>query len=74
MSFENFQKNFAEAIEIPEGSISQDCEFKKLDIWDSMNALNVIAMIDVNYNKTIGGDEIEQSTTLLDLWKKIGVE
>lgn len=71
MSIENFLCDFSEAIEIEPNLLCSQTEFKKLEVWDSMNALNIIAMVDVKYEKTIGGNEIEKSVTLSDLWKTI---
>ncbi len=71
MSLENFVKNFAEAIEVDLTSVSSETVFKDIDSWDSMAVLNIIAMVDDKYQKTIGGDEIEKSTSIADLWAKI---
>lgn len=71
MSVKVFIQNFAEAIEVELDSITSETIFKDIDIWDSMAVLNIIAMVDDKYNKSIGGDEIEKSNTIADLWGKI---
>lgn len=72
MSLENFVSNFAEAIELDQSTITSETVFKDIESWDSMAVLNVIAMVDDVYQKSIGGDEIEKSITIADLWRKIG--
>jgi acyl carrier protein len=72
MSLENFVSNFAEAIEIDASTITSETVFKDIESWDSMAVLNVIAMVDDLYQKSIGGDEIEKSITIADLWRKVG--
>lgn len=71
MSVQEFVKNFAEAIEVDITSVMPETVFKDIEIWDSMAVLNVIAMVDDRYQKAIGGDEIENSNTIDDLWQKI---
>ena len=67
----DFVLNFADAIEVDSGRITPETVFKDIDSWDSMAVLNIIAMVDDKYQKTIGGDEIENSVTVADLWGKI---
>lgn len=37
--------------------------------WDSLAALGVIVMFDIEYSKTIIGDDLKQSVTVEDLFK-----
>lgn len=71
MKIQEFVHNFADAIEIDTALIGPETKFKDIDSWDSMAVLNIIAMVDDKYQKSIGGDEIEQSVTIADLWGKI---
>jgi acyl carrier protein len=71
MKLQEFVQNFADAIEIDTILIGPDTKFKDIDSWDSMAVLNIIAMVDDKYQKSIGSDEIEQSVTISDLWGKI---
>jgi acyl carrier protein len=71
MKVQDFVQNFAEAIEVDVASLAPETIFKDIDSWDSMAVLNIIAMVDDKYQKTIGGDEIEKSSTISDLWGKI---
>ena len=36
--------------------------------WDSLAALGVIVMFDIEYGKTIIGDDLKQSVTIQDLF------
>lgn len=69
MSIEKFIDKFAFAIEVEPQTLSADTEFKALDIWDSLNALSVIAMADADYNIAISGHDVESSRTIGDLWR-----
>jgi len=41
----------------------------ELPEWDSLAALGVIVMFDIEFGKTIIGDDLKQCVTLLDLYK-----
>lgn len=68
MSIETFIEKFAFAIEVAPDTLASDTEYKALDIWDSLNALSVIAMADSDFNVTISGQDVEQNRTIGDLW------
>lgn len=59
--------DFQEAVEVTLGT-----ELKSLPEWDSLAALGVIVMFDVDYGKTITGDDLKTCTTLSDLYKLLG--
>ncbi len=71
MKIQEFVQNFADAIEVDVSAIGTETIFKDIELWDSMAVLNIIAMVDDVYQKSIGGDEIEKSITIADLWGKI---
>ena len=65
---EKFLELFAEQFDETDASeIQADTEFRKLEEWDSMVALMVIAMIDEEYNVKITGEDIRSSNTISDL-------
>lgn len=68
MKIEKFVTDIAEALEIETTQVAAETEYKELANWDSLAALSVIAMIDENYNVSIGGDDIEKSRTVQELW------
>jgi len=68
MTLEEFSAQFADAIEISHGDVSGMTEFKQLDIWDSLCVLTIIAMVDTNYNVTVGGHDLEKAVSVSDLF------
>lgn len=68
MKIEKFVMDVVQALEMAGDELSADTEFKELANWDSLAALSMIAMIDENYNVSIGGADIEKSRTVEELW------
>lgn len=68
MKIEKYVTDLAEALEMENTQLTADTEYKELANWDSLAALSVIAMTDENYNVSIGGDDIEKSRTVQELW------
>jgi acyl carrier protein len=71
MKIEEFIEKFAYAIEADPGSISAETDYKRLPQWDSLNALSIIAMADVEYGITLSGQDISNATTVADLWSTV---
>ena len=65
---EKFREQFDETD--PE-SIALSTEYKDLDEWSSLIAFTVIAMVKVEYNKTVTGAEIRHCNTVEDLYNLI---
>lgn len=72
MTIEKFIENMADAIEIDRATLSLDTEYKELAAWDSLAALSMIAMIDDSYEVAVGGDDLESTRTVKDLWELVG--
>lgn len=68
MSIDSFIANFQNAIDVEDPPVTPDTDFKKLDIWDSLCVLNVIAMVDEAYGVTLSGRQIEAATSVKDLF------
>jgi acyl carrier protein len=68
MRLDKFATEMANAIDADPATWSGETVFKDQDIWDSMGALSIIAMVDENYNVSIGGDDLEGSATVAQLW------
>lgn len=63
---------FGELLEDTDPSeISATTEFKNLEDWSSLMALSLIAMVDENYNVTLGAEDIRNAKTLEDLYNVI---
>lgn len=69
MEINDFIANFADQFDDTDASeITAASEFKALDEWSSLIALSVIAMVDEEYDVTLKGDDIRNSTTVEDLF------
>lgn len=69
MEITNFIKNFADQFdETDANEFKADTVYKDLDEWSSLIALSVIAMVDEEYDVTISGSDIRNSTTIQDLY------
>ncbi len=53
MNAQEFIEKFAEALDIDVEGLSVDTEFRKLDAYDSLAYLSVIAMLDEEYDTQI---------------------
>lgn len=72
MELKEFIENFADQFDDTDISeLKPETEFKELDEWSSLIALSVIAMVDEEYDVTIKGDDIRNSTTIEDLFNAV---
>lgn len=72
MDLNEFIKNFVEQLDVKDpATITADTVFENLDEWCSMTALSVIAMVGDKYDVAIGGDIIQDSSTINDLFERI---
>ena len=55
--------DFQDPVEVTPETVLVD-----LPEWDSLAALGVIVMFDIEYGKTIIGDDLKQSITIQDLF------
>lgn len=72
-SIEQFIENFLVAVDFQNPvEVTPDTELRALPEWDSLAALGVIVMFDVDYGKTITGDDLKNCTAITDLYKLLG--
>lgn len=72
-TIEQFIEQFLIAVDFQEPvDIALETELRSLPEWDSLAALGVIVMFDVDYGKTITGDDLKECTTIADLYKLLG--
>ena len=70
---DEFIEQFQTAVDFQEPvDVTADTELRSLPEWDSLAALGVIVMFDVEYGKTITGDDIKNCVTIADLHKLLG--
>jgi acyl carrier protein len=64
-----FIENFLVAVDFQDPvEVTPETILIELPEWDSLAALGVIVMFDIEYGKTIVGDDLKQSGTLQDLF------
>lgn len=72
-TIEQFIEQFLVAVDFQEPvEVTPETELTSLPEWDSLAALGVIVMFDVEFGKTIVGDDIKGCTTIADLYKLLG--
>ena len=75
MELEKFVKNFANQLdETDPATITPDTVYKDLDEWGSLVAFTVIAMVKVNYDKTVTGPELRHCNTVRDLFNLVAAK
>ncbi len=72
-TIEKFIDSFLVAVDFQKPvEVTPETELRTLPEWDSLAALGVIVMFDVDYEKTIIGDDLKNCITLTDLYKLLG--
>lgn len=72
-TLEQFIESFTSAVDFQDPvEIKPETELRSLPEWDSLAALGVIVMFDVEFGKTIVGDDLKNCVTLNDLYKLLG--
>ena len=68
---EKFLEKFKEALEIEDREISLSDEFRHFDEWSSLAFLDLIAMIDEEYDVVIEGNDFRELATIGDVLNEI---
>lgn len=72
MEIKEFIENFANLFDDTNSSeIKANTMFKDLDEWSSLTALELISMVDEEYEIALGGDDIKSAVTVEDLFNFI---
>ena len=72
MNINDFIEHFAEQFDDTDASeFKAEARFKDLDEWSSLMALNIIAMVDEEYDVTLRGADIENANTSEDLFNTV---
>lgn len=75
MELDKFIADFAQQFEDTDlSSFNADTNYKDLDEWSSIVAFSIIAMVKVNYGKTVTGAEIRHCETITDLFNIISAK
>lgn len=68
-----FIDNFQAAVDFQEPvDVKPETELASLAEWDSLAALGVIVMFDMEYGKTITGNDLKTCATIADLFALLG--
>lgn len=69
MEINDFVEKFAEQFDDTELSVfTPETIYKELDEWSSLMALSIIAMVDDEYEVSIKGDDINNASSIEDLY------
>jgi acyl carrier protein len=69
----SFIENVQAAVDFQDPvEIKAETELASLPEWDSLAALGVIVMFDMEYGKTITGNDLKNCTTIADLFALLG--
>lgn len=75
MELNDFLNHFREQFDDTEPeAIEAGTAYKDLDEWSSLIAFSVIAMVKVEYGKTISGAEIRHCNTVEDLFNTVAAK
>ena len=65
-----FIEQFLLAVDFQDApEVTPETVLVELPEWDSLAALGVIVMFDIEFGKTIIGDDLKQCVTIFDLYK-----
>ena len=67
---QDFIEQFLLAVDFQDApEVTPETVLVELPEWDSLAALGVIVMFDIEFGKTIISDDLKQCVTILDLYK-----
>lgn len=72
-TIDQFIENFLLAVDFQNPvEVKAETELLSLPEWDSLAALGVIVMFDMDYNKTITGDDLSSCKRISDVMALLG--
>jgi acyl carrier protein len=72
-TIDQFVEKFRNAVDFQDDvALAADTNLKALPEWDSLAALGVIIMFDMEYSKAITGKDLVQCQTVADVYKLVG--
>ena len=72
MTLADFIQKIEESIDtLPKEVLKGETKYRELPEWSSMHALIIIAMVDLEYEVALGGEEIRNSETISDLFNLV---
>lgn len=74
MSQQQFIENFLSATDFQNPvEVTMDTPLHDLPEWDSLAALGVIVMFDMEYGKAITGEDLQKVTTVGEIYQLLGL-
>lgn len=71
-TIEEFVSLFADLFDDTDTSnFNAETDFRDNDEWSSLIGLSVIAMVDDEFDVSLGGDDIKNSKTIADIYNRI---
>lgn len=71
-TIEEFVELFADLFdEVDTSNFTAETDFRANDEWSSLIGLSVIAMVDDEFDVSLGGDDIKNSKTIADIYNRI---
>ena len=72
MTLADFIQKIEESIDtLPKEVLKGETKYRELPEWSSMHALIIIAMVDLEYEVALGGEDIRNSETISDLFNLV---
>ena len=72
-NIQTFIENFLAAVDFQDPvDVTAETPLRDLPEWDSLAALGVIVMFDIEYGKSINGEDLKACATLQDLFNLLG--
>ncbi len=69
MDINTFIEKLEEEFEdVEAGTLQADTSYKDIEGWDSMHALIIIAMVDIEYSITLTGEDLQKAVTIQDIF------
>lgn len=59
-------------LELEDGELTEETVLEDLDCWDSMAAIELIALVDEKFGKALKGQQIRQFKTVKDILDIMG--
>ena len=69
-----FLQKLQEALEVDDIELTEETNLQKLEDFDSLAIMNIIALVDSHFNVILPDFELEKITTVKSLMKLIGIE
>lgn len=68
MTPDQFLTDFAEILELPVSDLTMDQALDDLSVWDSINVLSYMMLVDEKLGKQVDPEAVKSSTTVRDLY------